>query len=248
MKKNIFGLVTVVVMLFIFVPAKCAAQDSANEVLKQRKRYTLSIALAFNKKKRNVLERTFSLIFNGITPNAYATGFLIDDGLVMTAYHTVSGELSPSKRKLLGFKPDDELQVHAYINNCLAKVVKIDKQADLALLRVCDSSKQATQPTFQTNANKDERLWIIAQQGSDKVVRRGSLQGIYTFRGQQYLSIKAEGQDGFSGSPVYNYKGEVIGVFCLYDWANGLAILSPGINAKKLVDDYYAETHIKPTQ
>ncbi len=250
MRRNIFSAVTFFVALLILTPV-CIAQTQnpppSNEILKQRKRNTLSVALEFTKKKRNPLERTLSLVFNGITPNGYATGFLVDNGLVMTAYHVVSGELSPSKKKLLGFKPNDDLEVNAYINNCHAKVVRFDRQADLALLKMCEP-KHTNQTIFQMDPDKDEKLLIIAQPGNDKIVRQGSLHGFYTFRGLQYLSIKTDGQDGFSGSPVYNYKGEIIGLFCLYDWTNSLAIISPGEKVKKLLEDYRAETPTQVTQ
>ena len=47
-----------------------------------------------------------------------------------------------------------------------------------------------------------------------------------------------EGRDGFSGSPVFNDKAEIVGVFSGYDWANKLAVISPGGSAQKLLEDY----------
>ena len=247
MKRNVCGFVSVVTVLFTLV-CGCVAQETPTQVLKQRERYTLAIALKFSKKNRNPLERTLSVFFDGTTPNAHATGFLVGNGLVMTAYHVVSGELSASKRKLLGFKVQDELEVTAFINSCEARVIKVDPHADLALLRMCETSKRGEQPTFQTDPAIDEKLLLIARPGDDKVVCRGSFYGQYNFRGQDYLSVKIDGRDGFSGSPVYNYKGEVIGVFCLYDWTKGLALISPGVRVKKLLDDYYAEAQIPATK
>jgi hypothetical protein len=55
---------------------------------------------------------------------------------------------------------------------------------------------------------------------------------------QQYWSVKIDSRDGFSGSPVYNQKAEVVGVFSGYDWAQKLALISPSIKAQKLLDDY----------
>ena len=58
--------------------------------------------------------------------NGYATGFVVGDRLVMTAYHVVSGQLSPSKKTQLGFGAKDELEVKAYVNGCQAAVVRVD--------------------------------------------------------------------------------------------------------------------------
>jgi len=61
--------------------------------------------------------------------------------------------------------------------------------------------------------SRDEQLFMIAQSGEWKVVRRGSFSGLSTFAGNEYLSAKLEGQDGFSGSPVYDREGELVEYF-----------------------------------
>jgi S1-C subfamily serine protease len=216
-----------------------AGPDKLKSILRQQERYTLSVALQFSKRNRNSMQRALSLL-TGITPNAYASGFVVGDDLVMTSYHVVSGELDPPKKKTLGFKPQEPLEVKAFVNGCEARVVKTDEKADLALLRVCAPSIQAKRPEFETTPSKNEQLFLIAQPGDYKVVRRGVFQGSYTFRGQQYWSIKTDGRDGFSGSPVYNDQGEVVGVFSGYDWNQDLAFMSPGAKAQKFLADYYA--------
>jgi len=215
------------------------SQNTATPILKQRERYTLSIGLEFSKKNRNAAERALSTLIES-APNAYATGFLVGDGLVMTAYHVVSGGLSPSKRRILGFKHDEDLQVKALVNGCPAKVVKIDKDADLALLTVCASSKEAKRPTFQIEPTINEQIILIARPRENKFLRRGIFQGPYIFQGKQYWSIKIDAFDGFSGSPVYNDQGQIVGVFCGYDSAEGIAFISPGIKAQRLLEEYDA--------
>jgi hypothetical protein len=39
--------------------------------------------------------------------------------------------------------------------------------------------------------------------------------------------VKIESRDGFSGSPVYNEKAEVVGIFSGYDWSQKVALISP---------------------
>jgi S1-C subfamily serine protease len=173
-------------------------------------------------------------------PNAYATGFVVGDGLVMTAYHVVSGNLSVPKKLVLGFSADDELDVKASVAGCKATVVKVDVDADLALLRVCRSQKQRIAPAFQTEPGQDEKLLMIARPHGDKMVRRGVFSGPYKFRGQEYWSAKLDGRDGCSGSPVYNDKAQLVGVFSGYDWSQKLAVISPGGKAQKLLEEYNA--------
>jgi S1-C subfamily serine protease len=156
----------------------------------------------------------------------------------MTAYHVVSGELSVSKKLQLGFAPKDQLKVKVYVNGCQATVIKVDEAADLALLRVCQSQKQAKLAAFQTSLNQDEKLLLIARPHGSKTVRRGVFYGLYPLRGQEYLSAKIDVRDGYSGSPVYNERAELVGVFSGYDWSKKLALISPGTRAQKLLEEY----------
>jgi hypothetical protein len=220
----------------------CTAGDSAD--VQQKEGYTVSLDLKFSKKNQNSLQRAISFLDMG--PNAYATGFVVGDGLVMTAYHVVSGNLSVPKKVVLGFSANDELEVRASVNGCKATLLKADEDADLALLRVCRSSKQHRAPAFQTTPSEDEKLLLIARPHGDKMVRRGSFIGPYMFRGQEYWSAKIDGRDGYSGSPVYNDKAELVGVFSGYDWSKKLAVISPGAKAQKLLEDYNSKPQPQP--
>ena len=228
--------------VLLLLALDCSAQDNLARVVRQHKPYTTTVALKFSKKDRNLILRSFSLI---VEPNGHATGFLVGDGLVMTSYHVVSGKLSADKKKLLGFKPNDEIEVRAYVNGCQAKVVKVDEQADLALLSVC-TPRSAGRLTFRRTPSRDEQLFMIAQPGEWKVVRIGNFSGRSTFGGNEYWSAKIEGQDGFSGSPVYDRDGELVGVFCLYDSIQGVALLSQGAKAQQFLADYDTSVRSQP--
>jgi S1-C subfamily serine protease len=244
MKKKVCCFGSLAILLCVLEP-NSASQGDPGRVVKQRERYTLSIALEFSRKNRNVAQRTLSALAD-IGPNAYATGFLVGDGLVMTAYHVVSGRLSVSRRTRLGFKPDDDLQVRAYVGGCPAKVVKIDKDADLALLSICGSPKEAKRPTFQLDPAIDDEILLIAQPHENRFLRRGVFRGPYIFQGRQYWSIKVDAFDGFSGSPVYNNQGDVVGVFLGYDSSEGLAFISPGARAQKFLEEWDADMGSAP--
>src|SRR6266498_2382525 len=199
----------------------------------------VSLDLKFTKKKPNAIERIFGFLDYG--PNGFATGFVVGNGLVMTAYHAVSGKLSDSKKVQLGFAPGDELAVEIYVKGCHATVIKVDEAADLALLHICQSQRQVKAPAFQAIVNKDEKLFVVARPHGNKMVRKGIFYGPYLMKGQEYCLAKIDGHDGYSGSPVYNQKAEIVGVFSGYDRSQKLAMISPGIRAQKLLEDYVAE-------
>jgi len=236
MKRTLASLTIMAIVMFLLTPT-CVARSNSSSVLKQQERYTLSLELEFTKKEQNPLEHAISVLFD-VGPNGYATGFLVGNGLVMTAYHVISGNLSNTKKIMLGFRPDDELSVRVYVEGCRAKVIKVDKESDLALLEMCHTSKEAKAPTFQTSPTKDDKLFLIARPHGDKVVSHGSFYGNYMLGNQEYWSVKIDSRDGFSGSPVYNSKAEVVGVFSGYDWSQKLALISPSFRAQKLLEDY----------
>jgi S1-C subfamily serine protease len=239
MKSKLCSLSCIAALVILLLAPVCVADKGSNRILKQQERYTLSLELEFSKKDQNPLEQAISVLFD-VGPNGYATGFLVGNGLVMTAYHVISGNLSTTKKVMLGFKASDELSVKVFVDGCRAKVIKVDKEADLALLEMCRGSKSAKAPVFQTAPSKDDKLFLIARPHGDKIVSHGSFYGNYMLGNQEYWSVKIDSRDGFSGSPVYNSNAEVVGVFSGYDWSQKLALISPSFRAQKLLEDYNA--------
>ena len=234
MKRMLCGFAFALLAAAMLAPST-AADDPLAHVIKQEG-YTVSLDLRFDKKRQSTVQHVLSFLDYGA--NGYATGFVVGDRLVMTAYHVVSGKLSASKKTQLGFGAKDELAVKAYVNGCQAEVVRVDEESDLALLRVCRTPKKSAAPSFQTSLSEDERLLLIARPNGEKSVRRGKFSGPYTFRGKQYWAARIDGHDGFSGSPVYNDRAQVVGVFSGYDWERKLGVISPGERAQKLLEDY----------
>jgi S1-C subfamily serine protease len=236
MKRQLCSLVFVALTLCLLITTGAAKNSS--ELVKKHERNTISLELEFAKKNPNALQRVISFLNWG--PNGYATGFRVGGHLVITAYHVVSGDLDESKKLALGFSRHDVLEARVFTNGCQAKVLGVDVNADLALLEVCGVPKQTVPPSFQLNLNKDEKLMLIARPHGDRVVSHGTFFGAYSLKGVDYWSVKISARDGFSGSPVYNEKGEVVGVFSGYDWAQRLAVVSPGVRAQKLLEEYGA--------
>lgn len=238
--KKVISVAILAALLIISLGSPSVFAEKTVPVLKQQERYTVSLALEFRKRNPNSFERMMTFLQQE-GPNGYATGFVVGQGLVMTAYHVVSGELGDSKKRVLGFSPNDQLDVKVFVNGCKATVIRVDKEADLALLEACGAMKNARTPAFQTSVTVDEKITLIASPHGDKIVSRGILSGPYRLRGLEYLSAKMEARDGYSGSPVYNQRAEVVGVFSGYDWTKGVALITPGERAQKLLADHASE-------
>ena len=116
-------------------------------------------------------------------------------------------------------------------------MLRVDKDADLALLEARCSLNRASHP-FQLTANKDDKLLLIARPHGDSIVRKGTMMGPYAMNGLEFWSAKINARDGFSGSPVYNEKAELVGVMSGYDPSQKLALISPGARLQKLLEDY----------
>src|SRR3954452_7278838 len=115
MKSKLSSLTCMVALVTLLIAPVCVADNNAAKILKQQERYTLSLELEFTKKEQNPLEHAISVLFD-VGPNGYATGFLVGHGLAMTAYHVISGNLSGTKKTMLGFRPSDELSVKVYVD------------------------------------------------------------------------------------------------------------------------------------
>ena len=95
MNRKLARLTTMALVTLLLTPL-CLAEKSTSRMLKQQERYTLSLELEFTKKDQNAIEHAISVLFD-VGPNGYATGFLVGNGLVMTAYHVISGNLSNTR-------------------------------------------------------------------------------------------------------------------------------------------------------
>ncbi len=216
MEKKFCSLVLVALVFSLLAP-KCVASDAVTQALKLQERYTVSLELEFSRKNPHAVDRVINFLDWG--PNGYATGFRVGEGLVITSYHVVSGELGKYKKMALGFAPEDQLDVKVFVGGCHAKVISFDQDA-------------------QSTLRKDEKLLLIARPRGDSILRTGTLSGSYTLNGLEYWSAKLNARDGFSGSPVYNQQAELIGVMSGYDPTRKLALISPVIRVQKLLEDY----------
>src|SRR5262249_49973143 len=106
MKSKLCSLTSIAALVIMLIAPVCGADKSSARMLKQQERYTLSLELEFTKKEQNPLEHAISVLFD-VGPNGYATGFLVGNGLLMTAYDIISGNLTITKKDMLNFRTSD---------------------------------------------------------------------------------------------------------------------------------------------
>ncbi len=151
------------------------------------------------------------------------SGFLIGDGLVLTNNHVVEiqDEQHPGK-----FRPMDEIKVitdetaPGGAREFTAKVVGNDPKSDVALLRIegkdVASLKYATLGDSDSTEVGDYVIAIGEPFGLQATVTSGiiSAKERTQFGGpySDYLQTDASINPGNSGGPLFNLKGEVVGI------------------------------------
>jgi tetratricopeptide (TPR) repeat protein len=132
------------------------------------------------------------------TPIALGSGFLIARNTIVTNAHVVergniSVELGPARVP--------------------AKVSKLDHNNDLALLTI--DAQLATKPLALSaeNAAPGDPVYAMGNpEGLERSISHGIVAAVRDFEGKSLLQITTPISHGSSGGPVFNSKGEVIGI------------------------------------
>lgn len=147
------------------------------------------------------------------TPGGLGSGFFInEDGYLITNFHVIEGETQISIE--VYHNRDGQLERRSYKD---VRIVAMNKFADLALLQVQD--KEA--PKFSwvllgdsNNMSVGDRVFAI---GSPLGLERTVTEGILStktrqIQGELYMQTTAQINPGNSGGPLFNLRGEVVGV------------------------------------
>lgn len=140
------------------------------------------------------------------------TGFALSNGYLVTNYHVIEGARSIIVKGIKG----------AFNTGYNAKVVATDKYNDLALLKINDSrfSGFGTIPyKVQTNASDvGEEIFVLGYpltntMGDEIKLTTGVISSKTGFQGDvSCYQISAPVQPGNSGGPLFDSKGNIIGV------------------------------------
>lgn len=147
------------------------------------------------------------------TPSGLGSGFFInEDGHLITNFHVIEGETQISIE--VYHQRGGQLERRAYKQ---ARIVAMNKFADLALLKIEDAGapKFARVPLGDADALAvGERVFAI---GSPLGLERTVTEGILSTKTRQmqgalYLQTTTQINPGNSGGPLFNLRGEVVGV------------------------------------
>lgn len=175
-------------------------------------------------------------------PAGLGSGFFInEEGYLITNYHVIEGE---TKITVTLFKKTDS--GFDKIKFKKVKIIAINPFVDLALLKVEDLGD--TKITYAPFAGVDDlqvgqKVFAI---GNPLGLERSVHDGIIStrnraFEGLVYLQTNTDINPGNSGGPLFNLKGQIVGVTNMgYIFMGGLGFAIPVNYVKDFIDNYDA--------
>jgi serine protease Do len=173
--------------------------------------YRVAANLSVLSVKENV-ERVGEAVVLVRTPTGLGSGFFIhSSGYVITNEHVIAGEYSITITQFR--RGAAELEKVQYSK---VRIVALDSRLDLALLKIEDAGPVLfpTVPLGDGALNDGQTVFAI---GSPLGLDRTVSQGIVSARarpldGQLYIQTTTQINPGNSGGPLFNLRGEVVGV------------------------------------
>jgi serine protease Do len=170
------------------------------------------------------------------SPTGLGSGFIVHpEGYVVTNHHVVAGETELSVTRYVRTTGEMERVRHQQI-----RIVATDPRTDLALLRIEDAKGVEAFPSVPLGESQslEEGQGVFAI-GSPLGLDRTVSQGIVSSKnrlidGQLYIQTTTQINPGNSGGPLFNLRGEVIGVNNMKAMAVGVEGLNFAIPAAAL--------------
>jgi serine protease Do len=170
------------------------------------------------------------------SPTGLGSGFIVHpDGFVVTNHHVVAGETELTVTRFVRDGAGLERVRHQRI-----RIVATDPQVDLALLKIEDAQGVTAFATVPVGESQglEEGQGVFAI-GSPLGLDRTVSQGIVSSRnrlvdGQLYIQTTTQINPGNSGGPLFNLRGEVVGVNNMKAMAVGVEGLNFAIPAAVL--------------
>jgi serine protease Do len=165
------------------------------------------------------------------------SGLIVDsDGHIVTNNHVI-GEASEVEVRL-----SDKTKL-------IAHVIGKDPDTDLALLKVT-ADRPLPSARFGDSATVKVGQWVLAVGnpfGLDRTVTLGVVSGIgreniNLSRYENFIQTDASINPGNSGGPLFNLRGEVIGInTAIINFAQGIGFAIPSNMAKQVIDQLIAK-------
>lgn len=173
------------------------------------------------------------------TPNASGSGsgLIVDsEGLIVTNNHVIGDATEIEVR----FSDKTKL---------IAQVIGKDPDTDLALLKVTSDRPLPSAP-FGDSSSVKVGQWVLAVGnpfGLDRTVTLGVVSGIgrenmNLSRYENFIQTDASINPGNSGGPLFNLRGEVIGInTAIINFAQGIGFAIPSNMAKHVIEQLLAK-------
>ena len=185
------------------------------------------------------------------TPSGLGSGFIInEEGYLITNFHVIENETQISVE--VYHQKSGQLERKSYKH---VKIIAINKFSDLALLQIedKDAPRFAKVPLGDSDALAvGERVFAI---GSPLGLERTVTEGIVStktrpMQGELYLQTTTQINPGNSGGPLFNLRGEVVGVTNMkITFGEGLGFAIPAEAVKYFLQhrDAYAYDNDNPS-
>lgn len=185
-------------------------------------------------------ERVSEAVVMVTSPGGQGSGFIITpDGYLITNYHVIARETRI--RVTVFIRAESGFEQKSYKK---VKIIALNPFVDLALLKIEDEEAEKSFKYVYLGSMDDlevgQEVFAI---GNPLGLTRTVSQGIIStknrnFEGQLYIQTTADINPGNSGGPLFNLKGEVIGVTSMgYLYLGGLNFAIPVDVTKRFIEN-----------
>jgi serine protease Do len=185
------------------------------------------------------------------TPGGLGSGFILnEDGYLLTNFHVTEGETQISVEVYHQAKGQLERKTYRKV-----RVIALNKFGDLALLKIEDADAPKFSKVLIGSSDKLEVGDPVFAIGSPMGFERSVTEGILSakgreFQGALYLQTTTQINPGNSGGPLFNLRGEVVGITNMkITFSEGLGFAIPIEQARTFLDhrDSYAYDNDNPS-
>ena len=172
------------------------------------------------------------------TPSGLGSGFIInEDGFLITNFHVIEGETQISVEVYLQIGGELERKSYKQV-----RIIAINKFGDMALLKIDDKEVPKFKYVLLGSADAlavGEGVFAI---GSPLGLERTVTEGILSTKtrqmaGELYLQTTTQINPGNSGGPLFNMRGEVVGITNMkITFGEGLGFAIPIESVKYFLD------------
>ncbi len=225
------------------IKTRTASKESANVPVEVHKHKLYRTAELPRRSVKDLTEKFGEGVVLIQTPGGLGSGFIVNEsGFCVTNCHVIEKETRISAT-IFHRGPQGEFNRRRVDD---VRIVALNPFFDLALLQIPAQKDLAFKPVFlaaEEDLQEGDEVFAI---GNPLGLERSVSQGIIgtknrNFKGQVYIQTTAEINPGNSGGPLFNSRGEVIGVTNMkLLFAEGLGFAIPSPYLKLFLDNHEA--------